>query len=473
MTIKQKFINRKDELKYLNDEYEKNDFRFISIIGRRRLGKTRFIEEFLKNKHDYCYFLVPELNDLDARLEVSKKLHESLGISFIGTPSWDDIFAKLFTESQDRRMIVVFDEFQRLLNINKSIYSFLQRSLDKYAKRSKMFLIVSGSSIGMMYKIFDHASALYGRRTGQLYIQPLGFFALKDWFPDLSMEKLINIYMIYGGTPKYLEEAENGDIIENIQRILSKNSILYNEPENLIKTEISDSNTYFNILKHISKGVSRSSEIATSSGLKTTSIDYFLNVLINDMELVRKEVPVTEPKRSKKCIYTVKDNFFKFWFKYIYPNLSDIEIGNISQIVENIKADLNMITGQAFEEVSIQFLIEMNRSNKLPFTFGKIGRQWGRFKAETGKNTYEIDIVALNEQTKEILFCECKWQNRKIDIDVLKELKEKSSFVDWYSKERKEYYAVISKSGFLNRAQVYAEQNNFILFSLEDFENSL
>jgi AAA+ ATPase superfamily predicted ATPase len=102
MTIKQKFIDRKDELKYLNDEYDKNDFRFISIIGRRRLGKTRFIEEFLKNKHDYCYFLVPELNDLDARLEVSKKLHESLGISFIGTPLWDDIFAKLFTESQGR-----------------------------------------------------------------------------------------------------------------------------------------------------------------------------------------------------------------------------------------------------------------------------------------------------------------------------------------------------------------------------------
>jgi AAA+ ATPase superfamily predicted ATPase len=118
----------------------------------------------------------------------------------------------------------------------------------------------------------------------------------------------------------------------------------------------------------------------------------------------------------------------------------------------------------------MQFLIEMNRSNKLPFTFGKIGRQWGRFKAETGKNTYEIDIVALNEHTKELLFCECKWQNKKIDIDVLKELKEKSSFVDWYSKERKEYFAVISKSGFLNRAEEYAKQNNFILFSLEDFK---
>lgn len=473
MTIKQKFIDRTDELKYLQDEYNKKDFRFVSIIGRRRLGKTRFIEEFLKNKHDYCYFLVPELNDLDARLETSKKLYECFGISFIGTPSWDEIFLKLFTESLGRRMIVVFDEFQRLLNINKSVYSFLQRSMDKYAKKSKMFVIVSGSSIGMMHKIFDHASALYGRRTGQIYFQPLNFFALKDWFPHISIEKLINIYTIYGGTPKYLEEVENGDIIENIQRILSKNSILYNEPENLIKTEISDSNTYFNILKHISKGVSRSSEIAISSGVKTTSIDYFLNVLINDMELVRKEVPVTEPKQSKKCIYAVKDKFFKFWFRYIYPNLSDIEIGNISQIIENIKAELNTITGQTFEEVSIQFLIEMNRSNKLPFIFGKIGKQWGRFKAETGKNTYEIDIVALNEHTKDILFCECKWQNRKIDIDVLKDLKEKSGFVDWYSKERKEYYAVISKSGFLKRAEEYAKLNNFILFSLEDFENSL
>ena len=189
MTIKTDFINRKDELKYLKEEYDKQDFRFISVTGRRRLGKTRFIQEFLKNKPDYSYFLVPELNDMDIRLELSRRFHENFGLSFIGSPSWNEIFENLFVHSQNKRIVVVFDEFQRFFDINKGVFSLLQAFIDKYGNNSKMFLIVSGSSIGMMHKIFDHVSPLYGRRSGQLYFQPFNFFALKDWFPTLGISK--------------------------------------------------------------------------------------------------------------------------------------------------------------------------------------------------------------------------------------------------------------------------------------------
>ncbi|MCD4845489.1 MAG: ATP-binding protein [Methanosarcinales archaeon] len=211
MTIKSEFINRKDELKYLEEEYNKQDFRFISVVGRRRLGKTRLIQEFITNRSNYNYFLVPELNDMDTRLELSGKFHESFGLSFIGTPSWNEIFEKLFVHSLNRQMIVIFDEFQGFLNINKGIFSLLQEFIDRYAKDSGMFLIVSGSSIGMMHKIFDHASPLYGRRTGQLYFQPFNFFALKEWFPSFPTNRLVEIYAIYGGTPKYLEDVESRD----------------------------------------------------------------------------------------------------------------------------------------------------------------------------------------------------------------------------------------------------------------------
>lgn len=469
MTIKTDFINRKGELKYLKEEYDKQDFRFISVIGRRRLGKTRFIQEFLKNKPNYSYFLVPELNDMDIRLELSRKFHENFGLSFIGTPSWNEIFENLFVHSQNNRIIVVFDEFQRFFDINKGVFSLLQEFIDKYGKDSKMFLIVSGSSIGMMHKIFDHASPLYGRRSGQLYFQPFNFFALKDWFPNYPIDRLVEIYAIYGGTPKYLEDVESEDIMANIQRMLSKTSVLYNEPEILIKTEISDSHSYFNILKHISQGVSKSSEIASCSDLKTTSIDYYLNILINDMDILKKETPISKKQKSKKSIYLMRDNFFRFWFRYIYPNYSEIEIGNTSRIMEKIDAELSTFIGQPFEDISQQFLIELNRSNKLPFVFGKIGRQWGKFKGEKGKNVYEIDIVALNENTKDILFCECKWKNKKTDVGVLEDLQNKSRFVDWYNKERKEHFAVISRSGFTNEAQIFAKQNGFLLFELDDF----
>ena len=165
----------------------------------------------------------------------------------------------------------------------------------------------------------------------------------------------------------------------------------------------------------------------------------------------------------------MRDNFFRFWFRYIYPNYSEIEIGNTSRIMEKIDAELSTFIGQPFEDISQQFLIELNRSNKLPFVFGKIGRQWGKFKGEKGKNVYEIDIVALNENTKDILFCECKWKNKKTDVGVLEDLQNKSRFVDWYNKERKEHFAVISRSGFTNEAQIFAKQNGFLLFELDDF----
>ena len=471
MTIKSEFINRERELEYLEDEHGKGDFRFISVIGRRRLGKTRLIREFLEGKSGFCYLLVPELKDEEVRLEIAANFHEKFGLSFLGTPSWDELFEKLFQLSEQKRLILVFDEFQRFFDINKSIFSYLQKQIDHYAASSKLFLIVSGSSIGMMHRIFDHAAPLYGRRTGQLSFEPFKFYALRQWFPNLPPDDRVYIYTVYGGTPKYLEEAEHRNIRANLQKILNKTSLLYSEPEILLKTEVQESNTYFNILKVIASGTTRPTDIANASGIKPTSIDYFLNVLINDLDLIRKETPVCDKKPSKKSIYLIKDNYFKFWFRFIYPNYSELELGNTDRVLSKIETEMDRFTGPSFEEISKQFLIELNRQGKLPFTFGKIGKQWGKFRGEAGKNTYEIDLAALNESTKEILFCECKWQKQKVDVDVLEELVEKAKFVDWYGEERKEYFAVVSRKGFTKKAMGLAREKGFLLFSLKDFDN--
>ena len=174
----------------------------------------------------------------------------------------------------------------------------------------------------MMHRIFDHAAPLYGRRTGQLIFEPFRFYSLKEWFPNYSPVEKVHIYTIYGGTPKYLEEVEHKNLAESLKKILNRTSLLYSEPETLLKTEVQDSNTYFNILKVIASGTTTPSEIATASGIKPTSIDYFRTVLRNDLDLVRRETPVCEKKPTKKSIYLIKDNFFKFWFRFIYPNYS-------------------------------------------------------------------------------------------------------------------------------------------------------
>ncbi|WP_292470828.1 ATP-binding protein [Methanolobus sp.] len=468
MTIKFEFVNRKNELEYIEGEFLKGDFRFISVIGRRRLGKTRFLEEFLKGKTRYCYVLVPELNDQDVRMEVAKSFHEKLGISFLGSPSWDDIFEGLFLYSLKEQVVVVFDEFQRFSRINNSVYSYLQKHIDRSATESKLFLVVSGSSIGMMHQIFEYASPLFGRRTGQMPFDAFSFAALADWFPDMPVEMKVYIYAIYGGTPKYLEEVESDILQDNIRKLLSRTSVLYSEPEVLLKTELRESNTYFNILKNIASGSSRSSEIAEHSGIKSTSVDYYLSILINDLDLIKKESPVCDKESSRKAIYLVNDKFFRFWFRFVYPRLSELEIGNYERVLEKIKNELDTFTASVFEDISKQFLLEMNRCGSLPFTFEKIGKQWGKFKGEPGKNTYEIDLVSINSDTKQILFCECKWQKQNVGPDVIVQLMDKAEHVKWYNRERKEYFAVISRSGFTPKAKSVANEKNVLLFDLGD-----
>ncbi|MBP1910638.1 ATP-binding protein [Methanolobus bombayensis] len=468
MTIKSEFINRTKELEYIENEYSKGDFRFISLIGRRRLGKTRFIGKFLEGKPKYCYILVPELNGPDVRMEVAKSLHESFGISFLGLPSWDEIFEKLFSFSYEERVIVVFDEFQRFSRIDNSIFSYLQKYIDMSASNSRLFLLVSGSSIGMMHQIFEYVSPLYGRRTGQMFFDVFRFSALSDWFPEFPLDMRTYIYTIYGGTPKYLEEVESPVLQDNIKTLLSGTSVLYNEPEVLLKTELRESNTYFNILKNITSGIVRSSEIAESSGIKSTSIDYYLSILINDLDLVRKEVPVCDKESSRKAVYRINDNFFRFWFRFMYPAFSELEIGSSERTLKNINAEIDAFTASVFEDICKQFLIEMNMNSLLPFAFEKIGRQWGKFKGKTGKNTYEIDLVAINSSTKQILLAECKWNKKKLGPDVIVALLNKAKYVNWYSRERKEYFAVFSRSGFTPAAQSLAEERGVLLFDLED-----
>ena len=472
MTIINRFIDRQEELSYLNQEYSSAGFKFISLIGRRRMGKTRLIEEFIKNKPDAVYFLVQELDDKELRLAFAKRLHRELNISFFGTPSWDTIFEEIFKASENTRIILVFDEFQRFLGINKSVPSILQGLIDTHARKSELFLIVTGSSIGMMHKLFDYASPLYGRRTGQLYIQPLKPFYLNEWFPHIPLKKIVEIYSVFGGTPKYLEDADpDKSIMDNItSSILDKKSILYSEPEILIKTELPNSATYFNILKLISEGKTKPVEIAGSLSIKQTSLGYFLGVLEKDMELIKREVVVTEKKaRTKKSIYIMNDPFFKFWFRYVYPYKSDIEIGNADYVTEKIEKSLNSFIGHAFEDICKHILLAMNKeSGMLPFKISKIGKWWGYKRDDGARKELEIDIVGINNETKDILFVECKWKENVDAKKIIDGLKEKTEFVDWHNTNRNEYYAVFAKS-FKERIT----EPGIMLFDIKDIEKAI
>jgi AAA+ ATPase superfamily predicted ATPase len=322
----------------------------------------------------------------------------------------------------------------------------------------------------MVEGVLSQKAPLYGRRTGQWKLDPLKIHNAWEFHKEISAERAVEFYSVTDGVPLYILEFDaEKDVFENIrEHILTKGEFLYDEAETLLREELRTYYLYLSIFEAIAMGKTRSVEIADYSKIAQKDLPKYLTTLMK-LELVGKEHPVTEREQSKKTRYFVKDNFFRFYFKYIHPNKTEIESGNPDKVISVIEKDFDSYVGKSFENVVYESLVRLNSRGKTPFNFTMIGRMWGKIPGKPkGENTYEIDIVALNDRTKEILFAECKWKNRKTDAGVLETLAEKSRFVKWNNAERKEHFAVFSKSGFTENAYTYAEKNGVLLYTLPD-----
>ncbi len=458
-----KFINRENELKVLEKEYLKPNASFVVIYGRRRVGKTTLIENFIKDK-EAIYFLA-DLQNEKLQIErfknvVAESLKDEL-LKSINIDNWETIFKYIFQRKQDKKLIIAIDEFQYLAKVNKAIPSIFQAIWDTFLKKQNVMLIISGSIISLMYDIaLNYSSPLYGRRTAQIKLNPMNFFNFKKFFQTKDNDKLLQFYGVIGGIPKYIEFFdENKDIFSNIkENILYKNSFLYEEPKFVLKDEIKEPITYFSILQVISQGEHKIGKIASKLGIETKNLTSFIEKLI-ELEILKREIPITEknPAKSKRGLYFIKDNFFKFWFRYVFPYQSFLETERYNFVLDKIKSEFTKYyIPQIFEDVSRDFLLY---KADLPFPIKKVGRWWDK--------NIEIDIVALGEE--EILFGECKYWEKPVDIDVLKELKEKSKHVKT-EKEFKNYFAIFSKSGFSDELiDLSKREKNIFLYELKDF----
>ncbi len=462
--MNQQFIDREKELSFLEQRFNSNSPEFIILYGRRRVGKTEIIKQFIKNKKS-IYFLADRRPEMDNIKEMQKSMAEFLEDSLFERAEFKDyneLFKEFAGKIGNQRAVFVIDEFSYLMEGNKAIPSIFQKIWDENLAKTKIFFIICGSSISMMESLMGYKTPLYGRRTGQWNVELLKFNDAKKFFPRYDMENQIRAFSILDGIPLYLLQFDDRKgLMENIrQKILNKGGILYIEPEFLLKEELREPRNYFSILKSISFGNTTFGEIITHTQLDKTLISKYLDTLFY-LHLVEKIYPITSRKeKARDTRYRINDNFFDFWFKFIYPNKGGIEEGKEEAIEEIINKEFNAFVGRKFESICMEFLTESYRKNILSFKIEDIGSWWRKDK--------EIDIVALNEQKKEILFAECKWQDRADAKKILQELKEKSEFVEWNSGKRKEHYAIFAKS-FKERIK----EPNLFLFDLKDMEKML
>lgn len=452
-----KFINREKELKALNDKWVEKKSQFFVIYGKRRVGKTELIKRFITNK-PAIYFLADKRTVKEQLKELGRLIGQHFNDSLLikqGFSEWLDVFQYL-KEKNRNQFVLVVDEYPYLVEVDGSISSIFQKGWDEYLKDSQVFLIINGSSIAMMEsEALLYKSPLFGRRTGQLLLKPLTFLQAWKFFPKKDFRKFLDIYAITGGMPAYLLQFDSSIALkENIKKnIFPKTSFLSNEVEFTLKEELREPKNYLSILRAISQGKRKFGEIVNETGLKKNVLMKYLTTL-HQLQIIEKQVPATEnnPQKSRKGLYKITDNFFRFWFQYIFPHKSDLEIENYSEVERKLAESFNGLTASTYESVCQEILFDLQ---KKIFNFEKVGKWW--------ENEQEIDLVALNQRTKEIIFGECKWSEKIVGVNVYNDLKKKSSFVQWNQEKRKEYFILFSKNGFTSDMFKLAKKEKIFL----------
>lgn len=458
------FIGRENELHKLNQLYGINIFQFSVIYGRRRVGKTALINEFAKDK-DTIYFTGLETNAKQNLENFSKAIFQYTG-GYAAAPvfqSFQQALEYVFTLSNEKRLVLVIDEYPYVAKSYKGLASMLQVLIDKNKDTSKLFLILCGSSMSFMEdQVLGYKSPLYGRRTAQFKILPFDFFESCRCFKNFSLLDMALIYGIAGGTPQYLLQMDDSlSVEENIKNTFLKNtSYLFEEPSNLLKQEMREPAVYNAITTAVATGSTKMSEISSKAGEETSACAIYLKNLIS-IGIIKKETPITE-KSSKKTIYSVADNMFRFWYRFIPANMSIIQNNMTDLAYERISEQLSTYMGAVFEEICKQYLWLLNREKKASVIFTDLGRWWGG--DPVNKIEAEIDILAVADKDAAI-FCECKWTNEDVDLSVLEALTERSQLLPFKQK----HYYLFAKSGFTSGCVERAKElGNVSLVTYDD-----
>ena len=306
--------------------------------------------------------------------------------------------------------------------------------------------------------MLSEKSPLFGRRTGQHKLLPFNYFEATAFYPNFSDEEKAIAYAVTGGIPKYLRlfDDQYSIDINLIENFFTPDSILYEEPYNLLNQEVNEPAIYNAIITAIATGTSNFNKIADKAHIENSLCSQYMKALL-DMGIVKKEIPFGEKEGSRKTIYLLNDGMFRFWYRFIHKNLSQIEMRRGEVVFNKTKSLINDFMGEAFEQICKDYMWKVNDGAVHPIEFRDIGRWWG--KNPIKKCEQEIDLIATDWDDKKAIFCECKWTNEKVHESVIDGLKEKANMFNYEDK----FYYIFSKSGFTESAKKKASDNTKLI----------
>ncbi len=454
------FVDREHELQFLEQEYSRDRSSLVVIYGRRRIGKTTLIKHFIQDKNAF-YFVATEESERENRRNFQHAVSEFTRNPFLKKDvllEWEEIFSVLHSHQPEARMVIAIDEFQYLGKARSSFPSIFQKIWDQMLAEARVMVILCGSLVGMMVEqTLSYSSPLYGRRTGQIRLDQIPYQDYGQFFQHPEALNCIEHYAVTGGVPKYVElfpPAE--DIFQAIEKnILSKRSFLYEEPIFLLEKEFGETGTYFSLIKTIAAGNRKLGKIASALGIGQSGLTKYLKTL-QELDLVAREVPITErnPEKSKKGLYRIKDNFINFWFKFVHPFRSYLEIENTELVLDRIREQFrpNHVSF-VYEDICRQRLMHQGLGKAPHLHLIQAGRWWN-------KDT-EIDILGISEDKEQVLVGECKYTAGPVDTDVYFHLLDKARRVDKESQAHM-HYVIFSQSGFTDALHHLAQTHEYI-----------
>ncbi len=411
-----RFYNRSKEMEFLRgiEENSLDNAQMTILVGRRRIGKTSLIKKSFEGKL-MVYLFIARKSEALLSEEFVREVELILGVTIHGEiKTFKTLFAYLMELSLSRSFTLVIDEFQEFYNINTSVFSDIQNIWDSHKDHSKMNLILCGSIYSLMKKIFENSKEpLFARFTEKITVRPFDLVTMKEilaeHYPKYTHEDLLAFYLFTGGVAKYVEifvRKRAFTKAKMLNEVFREESFFMDEGKNVLIEEFGkEYGIYFSILSLIASSRTSRSEIESVLG---TTVGGYLERLENDFNLIKKVRPIFAKQGTKTMKYKIEDNFLNFWFRFIYKYSSAIEIGNYEYVKDIVERDYNMYSGLVLEKYFTTHLIETKQ-------FSEIGSYW-----EKG-NKNEIDIVALNDLEKKLLFVEVKRNKEKINLEKLKE----------------------------------------------------
>ena len=468
------FIGREKELSYLNEFYEKNGIGMTVIYGRRRIGKSTLIAEFVKDKKTIFYTATKVGKERNLEL-FSEQVTETFlpgveGISFTTVEAVFDFIAK--NVSGEKTMLVI-DELPYWAEKDEGLLSILQKYIDTIWQGKNLKIILCGSALSFMEsKVLSEKSPLFGRRDSQIKLEAFDYLDSAKFVPKYSYKDKAICYGITGGVAKYLSMIDpTKSIDKNIIRLFFRtDGYLYDETRNLLTQEFSDITLVNNIIEQVASGKNTVNSIANEIGEKEPTVLYSLEKLIS-VGLIEKKRCITEEKNKKKSQYVLKDSMFKFWYTFIPKAASVIEMGQGElYYTKAVKPFLHFFMGTVFEDMCRYYTLQHGILGEFGCFITSVGSWWGTetIVNDDGKKkgqSADIDVVALSEIENKAVVGECKFKNEKLDRRVYETLLRRANVLS--SKYTITKYILFSLSGYTKWFDDLKD-NRVVRISLDD-----